>query len=85
MEGTNDITLVPGAALAELLGFSGVTAQFRAWTKSIGIHPLPGRKNIYDPKQVRACLDKASGLEKIGETVSAAFLVAQRKARKNAK
>ncbi len=85
MDNVKDITLIQGPELAQKLGFSGVTAQFRAWTKSVGIRPLPGRKNVYDPKQVRACLDKASGLAKTGETARPASLTAQRKARKNAK
>jgi len=85
MENTTDITLLSGAELAQKLGFSGLTAQFRAWTKSVGIHSLPGRKSVYDPKQVRARLDKLSGLPvKTDNTSSRMSLTAQRKARKNA-
>lgn len=85
MDDIKDITLIQGGELAQRLGFSGATAQFRAWSKSVGIRPLPGRKNIYDPKQVRACLDKASGLANASEVAPPASLTALRKARKNAK
>jgi len=68
-------------------GYSGVTARCRAWWKALGILPVPGRKNVYDPKQVRRRLDEAAGLkpqDEIDGSSQTASLVAQRKARKRA-
>ncbi len=82
-----DLTLITGEELAPLHGYSSVTSQCRAWWRSLGIKPLPGRKGVYDPKLVRERLDRAGGLVDPGvarpnEQLS---LVDQRKARKNAK
>lgn len=41
------------------MGYDGVTGRFRAWCREIGIKPVPGRTNIYDPKHVRERLDAA--------------------------
>ena len=83
---TSELTLISGAELAKLHGYPAVTSQCRAWWKSLGILPLPGRKNIYDPMQVRLCLDKAMGLpnSRNPEQAATLSLVEQRKARKNA-
>jgi hypothetical protein len=84
---SNELTLIRGEELAKLHGYSSVTSQCRAWWRSLGIRPLPGRKNIYDPRQVRERLDEAGGLsatKTMNETVTVS-LVDQRKARKLAK
>ena len=56
------VTMISGDDLAARFLFSGKTAAFRAWIKRLGITPLPGRRDVYDPVQIRACLDKAQGL-----------------------
>lgn len=83
----NELTLISGAELAKLHGYSSVTSQCRAWWRSLGIKPLPGRKNIYDPMHVRERLNEAGGLSatKMLSEGAMASLVDQRKARKLAK
>jgi hypothetical protein len=77
--------MITEAELATYLGFDGRQKAFRAWCKSMGITPLPGRKDVYDPKLVRQRLDAAQGL---APTVSANVdhpplsLVEQRRARR---
>ena len=83
----NELTLISGAELAKLHGYSSVTSQCRSWWSSLGIKPLPGRKNIYDPMHVRERLNEASQLSStklLGES-TAVSLVDKRKARKLAK
>lgn len=70
-----DITMIKGKQLASSLGYSGVTHQFRAWIASIGIQPLPGRRDCYDPKQVRGCLDVASGIVRPATVMAAPEIV----------
>lgn len=83
---TNELKLIRGEELAKLHGYSGVTSQCRAWWRSLGIKPLPGRKDIYDPRLVRERLDEAGGLVHFKSTEQSKHgsLVDQRKARKNA-
>lgn len=82
----HDNTLISGEDLARMHGYSAVTSQCRAWWRSLGIEPVPGRRGVYDPKCVRVCLDRAGGLAvpeaKYG--LEEPSLVEQRKARKNA-
>lgn len=86
MESLDEINLIDGMELARRLGFSGVTSRFRQWLKEVGIKSLPGRKNVYDPRQVRACLDGLSGLDASPDVISAPVsLTAKRRARRNAK
>jgi hypothetical protein len=82
----DELTLITGDKLAKMHGYNSVTSSCRYWWKSIGIEPLPGRKNIYDPRQVSERLDLVGRLR----TVSAVndsnkpSLTEQRRARKNA-
>lgn len=80
------VSLVSGNDLAKAHGYDGVTAQCRAWWRSMGIRPLPGRKNVYDPVQVRHCLNQQQGLIPKEDERDAAPTshVEQRKARKRA-
>ena len=77
------LNFVLSEELAEALLYSGPTGGFRNWCRQIGIRPVPGRRNVYDPKQVRHALDVAQGIvapsPKIAEAVS---LVEQRRARR---
>lgn len=80
----SEVTLISGAELAKLHGYSGVTSQCRAWWRSLGIRPLPGRKNIYDPRHVRERLNEAGGLSSATSLseIAKVSLVDKRKARK---
>lgn len=87
--GVNDIdalglTMISGEDLAIAMRFTGVTGRFRSWCRELGIKPLPGRYNVYDPKLVRQRLDLAQGIERVApvqkdEPVS---LVEQRRLRR---
>lgn len=82
----DELKLITGEQLAKLHGYSSVTSSCRNWWKSIGIQSLPGRNNIYDPRQVRERLDIIGGLRRAG-TVDRdikSSLTEQRRARKNA-
>lgn len=81
-----ELRLIQGEELAKMHGYSGVTSQCRAWWCSLGIEPVPGRKNIYDPRLVRNRLDQAGGLAtaKLTNDSATVSLVDQRKARINA-
>jgi hypothetical protein len=81
-----ELRLIQGEELAKMHGYSGVTSQCRAWWRSLGIKPVPGRKNIYDPRLVRDRLDQAGGLAvaKLINEPATVSLVDQRKARINA-
>lgn len=83
----DELTLITGDQLAKLHGYSSVTSSCRTWWKSIGIEPLPGRKNIYDPRQVRERMNLLGGLQAVSslERPEKASLTEQRRARKNAK
>ena len=83
---SSQITLISGEELARLHGYASVTSQCRSWWRSLGITPLPGRKNIYDPIQVRERLNEAGGLcaAKTVHECDTVSLVDQRKARKYA-
>lgn len=82
----NELALITGEQLAKLHGYSAVTASCRAWWKSIGVEALPGRKNIYDPRQVRARLDLIAGVQasSAADGADKPSLTEQRRARKNA-
>jgi len=56
------IDLITGAELAERLRFQGQTGAFREFCKKTGIHPVPGRKDCYDPVAVREKLNQAQGI-----------------------
>ncbi|WP_146681568.1 hypothetical protein [Thioclava sp. F28-4] len=80
------IWLVTGEELAEAMRFDGVKGAFRKWCKDIGIEPVPGRRNLYDPKLVRARLDAAQGMQTPSANVEAAptlSLVEQRRMRRD--
>lgn len=83
---SSEITLISGEELARLHGYASVTSQCRDWWRKLGIRPLPGRRNIYDPKQVRERLNEAGGLSaaKAVNECDTVSLVDQRKARKHA-
>ncbi len=57
------LVLLSGEELACAMGYPGLTSAFRAWCRRLGIKPVPGRTNTYDPKLVRARLDAAQGIE----------------------
>lgn len=82
----DELTLITGEQLAKLHGYGSVTSSCRSWWKSIGVEPLPGRKNIYDPRQVRERLDLVGGLraDSAVNDVDKPSLTEQRRARKNA-
>jgi hypothetical protein len=82
----NELNLITGDELAKLHGYKSLTSQCRAWWKSIGIVPCPGRRNIYDPKLVRDRMDFAVGRTPAParDAVSTLSLTEQRRARKNA-
>lgn len=82
----NELALISGEQLAKLHGYRAVTASCRAWWKSIGVEALPGRKNIYDPRQVRARLDLIAGVQasSAADDADKPSLTEQRRARKNA-
>ena len=54
--------LMTGAELAEKMLYSGVTSAFRKWLKMLGITPVPGRTDIYDPLLVRHRLNVTQGM-----------------------
>lgn len=54
--------LMTGAELAEMMRYSGVTSAFRQSLKMLGITPVPGRNDIYDPLLVRHRLNVAQGM-----------------------
>lgn len=56
------IKLIKGAELAELLCFSGMTNACRKFIRDLGIRPVPGRKDCYDPIAVRQRLNHAQGI-----------------------
>lgn len=56
------LPLMTGEELAAALRYSGVTSAFRTFIKNLGIQPVPGRINIYDPRHVRHQLDAAHGI-----------------------
>lgn len=56
------IKLITGAELAELFCYSGMTNACRKFIHDLGIHPVPGRKDCYDPMAVRQRLDHAQGI-----------------------
>lgn len=80
------IILIAGEDLAKLHGYGSVTSQCRAFWRNLGIKPVPGRRDFYDPRLVRQRLDAAQGLSPKQPTNSTqtTSLVEQRKARKNA-
>ncbi|MEC7795583.1 MAG: hypothetical protein VX791_18955 [Pseudomonadota bacterium] len=61
----SSLTMISGDDLAKAMLFSGVTGRFRSWCREIGIRPVPGRHNVYDPKHVRQCLDVAQGIANV--------------------
>ena len=78
--------LVSAEDLARQMLFSGVNGAFRDWCALMRIHPVPGRRGVYDPALVRRRLDEAQGLLQ-GEGAASgvgAGLVAQRRARRGA-
>jgi hypothetical protein len=54
--------LMTGAELAEAMRYSGVTSAFRQSLRMLGITPVPGRHDIYDPLLVRHRLNVAQGM-----------------------
>ncbi len=81
-----DLTMISSHTLAAQMGYTGPTAQFRAWLKEMDITPIPGRRGVYDPKLVRARLDAAQRLREpaLSAPAEKTSLVASRKARRNA-
>ena len=78
--------LISAEDLARQMLFSGVNGAFRDWCALMRIHPVPGRRGVYDPALVRRRLDEAQGLA-TGEGAAlgaGAGLVAQRRARRGA-
>lgn len=77
------IQLISGEELAESLKFSGITSAFRTWCAEVGIVPVPGRKNVYDPSFVRHRLNSIQNMGAIANGgVSAPSLTEQRRARR---
>ncbi len=66
-----DLGLVDGKELARRLKYNGMTSQCRAFMRRLGITPLPGRRDCYDLRHVRACLDRAAGLPANGNNAPA--------------
>lgn len=60
--GPYSINLMTGEELAGALRYSGRTAAFRKFLHDIGIKPVPGRKDCYDPVAVRQRLNLVQGL-----------------------
>ncbi|MHA6326011.1 hypothetical protein [Roseivivax sp. CAU 1753] len=54
--------LMTGAELATIMRYAGVTSAFRASLKNLGIRPVPGRNDIYDPQHVRHRLNVSQGM-----------------------
>ncbi|MGI3167128.1 hypothetical protein [Pseudooceanicola sp. 200-1SW] len=77
------LNMISGEELAQAVRFSGTTGRFQTWCRQIGIKPVPGRQNVYDPKQVRHALDIAQGIMSPPPKVEeAASLTEQRRARR---
>jgi len=55
--------VLPAAEAAQYLGYAAPTAAFYAYTRVIGVSPLPERKGAYDRIAIDAALDRASGFE----------------------
>ena len=79
------ITLLTTDELAAAFGYSRPNGAFRTFCAGLGIEPVPGRRNRFDPRMVRACLDTAQGLGTAANHTNApdheGSLVAQRRAR----
>lgn len=73
---STQIQMMTGNELARALGFEGVTGSFRNFCQAVGIKPLPGRRDCYDPVAVRRKLDELQGL-----TSTSMTLVEQRRLR----
>lgn len=80
----HELALVDGDTLAKLHGYSSVTSSCRAWWSSLGIEAVTGRKNMYDPKQVRLRMDIAAKLHRVDSDDAKVSLVEQRRTRKYA-
>lgn len=78
--------LISGEDLARQMLFSGANGAFRDWCALMKIHPVPGRRGVYNPALVRRRLDEAQGLNTGDGAASGAGagLVAQRRARRGA-
>ncbi len=79
--------LMTGKELATTMRYSDVTSAFRAWLKHLGIKPVPGRHDIYDPRHVRHQLDVAQGILQTGLSAPAPTLMTkteERRARRGA-
>lgn len=64
------VTLIASSDLAKRFGYKSDNAAFRAWCRSIGVTPVPGRRGWYDPKLVRMKLDEAQGIANADERPS---------------
>ncbi len=78
-----DVRLMTGQELAEALRFSGTTTAFRKFLHDADIRPVPRRRDCYDPRTVRAKLDRMQGLEHGPEAQSDSALT-RSKMRRNA-
>ncbi|MGR3565066.1 MAG: hypothetical protein ACU0FH_20480 [Heliomarina sp.] len=76
------IQLISGDDLATLLLYSGTTSAFRTWCTDLGITPVPGRRDIYDPVLVRQRLDEAQRLNTPANLDQPTSLVEQRRQRR---
>lgn len=83
IDGSN-LNMISGDDLAKAMLFTGVTGRFRSWCREIGIRPIPGRHNVYDPKHVRQRLDVAQGIVNLepAQKEKSLSLVEQRRLRR---
>lgn len=77
------LALITGEELAAAMRYKQVGGAFRKWCQKLGITPVRGRNNLYDPKHVRARLDAAQkACEPAVEAQPQLSLTEQRKARR---
>jgi hypothetical protein len=80
-----EVRLVKGADLADAFGYSRPNGAFHGFCAAIGITPVPGRRDIYDPRLVRLRLDAVQGIGsasgRIDQPDTGPSLVERRKAR----
>ena len=60
--GRYSIELLKTEQLAKMCGYTSASPAFRLWCASLGITPVTGRRDVYDPILVRQRLDEAQGL-----------------------
>jgi len=56
------IQMMTGDQLAASFLYSGQNAAFHDFRKRLGIQPVPGRRDCYDPIAVREKLNQAQGI-----------------------